>query len=115
MVHATAPLRQQDTGLGLVKHLPWRVLGLQVLPQALARLGSKRSYSPDQVMHLHGEDSELLVTAAITASMAGDLPGIALANGLPKRLYPRHQLAVCVIGVTHRLFCQTLATAGALA
>jgi hypothetical protein len=86
-----------------------------MLPQALACLRSKHSHSLDQVMYFHREDGELLITAPIASGMAGDLPGIALANSMSERLYPRHQLLICVICVTHWLFCHTLATAGALA
>jgi hypothetical protein len=49
------------------------------------------------MMRFNWEDGEVLITAPITTSMTGYLPRILLANGLPKGLYPCHEVLVLLV------------------
>src|SRR5215471_13722524 len=54
-------------------------------------------------MRLDGKHRKLLVTAPVTARMAGDLRWVLLADGLPKGVNACHQALVLLVGVRHRL------------
>jgi hypothetical protein len=49
------------------------------------------------MIRFNWEDGEVLITAPITTSMTGYLPWILLANGLPKGLYPCHEVLVLLV------------------
>jgi hypothetical protein len=63
----------------------------------LARLWLQGADRLGQMIRFNWEDGKVLITAPITTSMTGYLPWILLANGLPKGLYPCHEVLVLLV------------------
>jgi len=100
VVEAAAAMLQEHTGQGRIDQTP-RVSLLESHQQVLPYLWGKCCHSLGEVMRLDGKHRQLLVTAPVTARMAGDLRWVTLADGLPKGVNARHQALVLLVGVRH--------------
>jgi hypothetical protein len=70
---------------------------MQPLQEKLACPWLQGAHRLGQMVRFDREDGEVLITASITTSMTGHLPGILLANGLPKGLDPCHEVLVLLV------------------
>src|SRR5262245_52486979 len=97
VIEAAAAMLQEHTGPGWIDQTP-RVSLLQPRQQMLTYVWGKCCHSLGEVMRLDGKHRKLLVTAPVTARMAGDLCWVTLADGLPKGINARHQALVLLVG-----------------
>src|SRR5437867_3751180 len=100
VVEAAAAMLQQHTRRGRLDYTPGVML-LEPRQQVLPGLWGKRRDRLRQMMSLDRKDRKLLVTAPVTACMAGDLGGITLAHSLPKGVNARHQALILLVGIRH--------------
>jgi hypothetical protein len=70
---------------------------MQALQEKLACPWLQGLYRLGQMVRFDREDGEVLITASITTSMTGHLPGILLAHSLPKGLDPCHEVLVLLV------------------